>query len=92
MISKFGETPNLHTSHETECNTEVHCGGVAVVETEYYKGDIPQASSCGLFRISEAGKKVAVATSSVPLAYVYCLVIPLTLSYMTLEGKKNAHL
>ena len=79
MISKFGETPNLHTSHETECNTEVHCGGVAVVETEYYKGDIPQASSCGLFRISEAGKKVAVATSSVPLAYVYCLVIPLSL-------------
>ena len=59
---------------------EVHCGGVAVVETEYYKGDIPQASSCGLFRISEAGKKVAVATSSVPLAYVYCLVIPLTLN------------
>ena len=63
VILEFGETQ--HTSHETECNAEMHCGGVAVVETEYYKGDIPQASSCGLFRSSEARKKVAVATSSV---------------------------
>ena len=56
MILEFGETQ--HTSHETECNAEMHCGGVAVVETEYYKGDIPQASSCGLFSSSEAGKRL----------------------------------
>ena len=65
--------------HETGCNTEVHCGvwrSSCGRNWIHNKGDIPQASSCGLFRSSEAGKKAAVVTS--PWSNGLCLVISLS--------------